>query len=399
MTRTPGALGGAATRKICVALALALGLGLTVVSANPGARVARHAKVGDGHGGIRKHQIGSFDAPTYVAGAPGAKGFIYVVERDGTVKAVKRGDVKGTFIDIRGRVSTAGERGLLSIAFDPRYVRNRKLYAYYVNSEGNIEVDEFKASSNTHAGKRRRVIVIPHPPATNHNGGTLAFGPRGKLFLATGDGGSTPQNGQDKGVLLGKILRIDPHRRHHKAYTIPRSNPFVGRKGRNEIFALGFRNPFRFSFDRGRILIADVGQDSQEEVDFEGRKSLRGGNFGWDHFEGRHVYKSSTPRPRHRYRAPIFTYDHTASNCESFGGCAITGGVIVHSRKLSSLNGRYLYSDFYKGQLRSFVPHRRRGRRDRALGVSVSQPTSITKVHGKLFVTSISGPVYRLLHK
>ena len=357
---------------------------------------APRPKVGDGRGGIGKHEVGSFATPTYVAGAPGVKGFIYVVERAGTVEAVSHGQVRGTFIDIRGRVSTDGERGLLSIAFDPRYKHTHKLYAYYVNASGNIEVDQFTARSNRHAGKRRKVIEIPHPSATNHNGGTLAFGPRRKLFLATGDGGSTPQNGQDKGSLLGKLLRIEPKR--HGGYRVPHSNPFVGRKGRNEIFALGFRNPFRFSFDRGRLLLGDVGQDTEEEVDFEGRRALRGSNFGWDHFEGRHVYNASTPRPHHRYRRPIFTYAHTASNCESNGGCAITGGLIVHGHKLRSLRGRYLYSDFYKGQLRSFVPHRRRGRKDRALGVSVLEPTSITDVHGKVFVTSIAGPVYRLVH-
>jgi glucose/arabinose dehydrogenase len=371
---------------------------------------ARQQRIGDGHGGIAKHRIGNFNSPTYITHAPGASHFLYVVQRGGTVAAVKNGHrVKGSFLDIHGRVSTQGERGLLSIAFDPRYKHNHLVYAYYTNPDGNIEVDSFHAKSNRHvrAGSRRRVIVIGHPGASNHNGGTVAFGPDGNLYLATGDGGfggDPRENAQNRNSLLGKLLRIDPHAHGKRAYGIPNSNPFVNRGGRNEIYALGLRNPFRFSFDRGHILIGDVGQNAWEEVDYASRKRLRGANFGWDHFEGRHRLNYSgdneAPRPKHRYRPPISEYSHSGPNCASFGGCALTGGVTVRDHRLRSLRGRYLYADFYKGQLRSLVPHRHRGKGDRALGLHIDHPSSFgTGAHNHVYVTSLNGPVYRLVKK
>jgi glucose/arabinose dehydrogenase len=365
-------------------------------------------RAGSGRGGIAKHRIGSFDSPVYVTRAPGVSSFLYVVQRGGRIAAVKNGNrTKGSFLDIHGRVSTSGERGLLSLAFDPRYQRNRLFYVYYTNRDGNIEVDRFRAKSNSRARRasRRRVIVIPHPGASNHNGGTLSFGPGGDLYLATGDGGfggDPSENAQSRGSLLGKVLRIDPHAPGKRAYSVPRSNPYVGKRGRNEILALGLRNPYRFSFDKGRILIGDVGQSSWEEVDYASPKRLRGANFGWDHFEGDH--RSHYPgdnearRPRHKYRPPIFEYSHSASNCG--GACAITGGVVVRDRKLPGLRGRYLYADFYRGQLRSFVPHGGHARGDRAVGIHVDHPSSFgTGVHRRVYVTSLDGPVYRLLRK
>ena len=373
------------------------------------AAAAHHARVGDGRGGVRKHQVGSFASPTYVTHAPGATHFLYVVEQGGTVRVVHNGNVQGQpFLDISGRVSSGGERGLLSVAFDPHYGRNHRFYAYYTNGSGNIEIDEFRATSNTQAleSSRRRVIVIPHPGAGNHNGGQLQFGSDGMLYAATGDGGGAgdlQENAQNKHNLLGKLLRIDPRKHGHKRYRVPRGNPFVGRAGRNEIYALGLRNPFRFSFSGRRILIGDVGQNEWEEVDFEGRRALRGANFGWDHFEGDHRFNypgdNEAPRPKH-YRPPIFEYKHTASNCGSTGGCAIIGGYVVRNAELHSLRGRYLYSDAYKGQLRSFIPRRHHGRRDRALGVHVDHPSAFGKgAHGRIYVASLDGPVYRLVHK
>jgi glucose/arabinose dehydrogenase len=404
-----GGLRITAMRPLAVAFGLAtiaLAATLAVAWANQESpdRAAREPRAGDGRGGVRKHRIGSFAAPTYVAHAPGAQRFVYVVEQRGTIRVVHRGRVRGRpFLDIRGRVSSGGERGLLSIAFDPRYERNSLFYAYYTNDRGNIEIDEFRALSNTRARKRsrRRVIVIGHPGAANHNGGQIQFGPGGWLYAGTGDGGNggdPPENAQNRHSLLGKLLRIDPHKHRGKPYRVPRGNPFVGRAGRNEILALGLRNPFRFSFDRGRILIGDVGQTRWEEVDFEGRKALRGANFGWDHFEGDHRFDypgdNEAPRPSKRYRRPIFEYSHGSSRC------AIIGGYVVRAAGLGSLRGRYLYADLCTGGLRSFVPHRNRGRRDRALGIHVSQPSSFGNGPRRtIYVASLNGPVYKLVHK
>ena len=366
-------------------------------------------KVGDGRGGIGKRRIGNFASPTYVTHAPGAPRHLYVVEAGGRVRVLHNGNLRARpFLDIRGRVSTGGERGLLSIAFDPHYRRNRLFYAYYTNGAGDIQIDEFRARSNRDAreGSRRKVIVIRHPGFANHNGGQLQFGPDGKLYAATGDGGGAGdprENAHDKRTLLGKLLRINPHKRGARPYKTPRGNPYVGRPGKNEIYARGLRNPYRFAFDRGRILIGDVGQSGWEEVDYESRRSLRGASFGWDHFEGDHRFDdpgdNESPRPR-RYRRPIFEYRHTGPNCESFGGCAIVGGYVVWNRKLRSLRGRYLYADFYAGKLRSFIPRRRHGRRDRALGVRVPHPSSFGKgARGRIYVASLDGPVYQLVRR
>jgi len=388
--------------------ALVLALAVAGSGAARNANPERQTRVGDGTGGITTRRVGTFSSPTYVARAPGAPGFLYVVEQGGRVAVVDHGSVRGQpFLDIQGRVSSGGERGLLSIAFDPRYGRNRLFYAYYTNAEGNIEIDEFRAASDTDAieGSRRKVIVVPHPGHSNHNGGQVQFGPDGRLYAGTGDGGGAgdpPENAQNKHQLLGKLLRIDPHRHGSKPYRAPRGNPYVGRSGRNEIYALGLRNPFRFPFDGRRILIGDVGQGAWEEVDYEGKRALRAANFGWDHFEGDHRFDypgdDEAPRPRRRYRRPIFEYEHSATNCGS--ACAIIGGYVVHNRRLGSLRGRYLYADAYKGQLRSFIPGRIRGRRDRALGVHVDHPSSFGKgARGSIYVASLDGPVYKLVHK
>jgi glucose/arabinose dehydrogenase len=404
-------IGGRASLVVgAVATVASLALAVSGAPDATRAAAAHHARIGDGRGGVRKHKVGSFASPTYVAHAPGAPRFLYVVEQGGTVRVVDNGNVQGQpFLDISGRVSSGGERGLLSIAFDPRYGRNNRFYAYYTNGGGNIEIDEFRAASNTQAleSSRRRVIVVRHPGEANHNGGQIQFGPDGMLYAGTGDGGGAGdprENAQNKHKLLGKLLRIDPHKHGRKHYRVPRGNPFVGKSGRNEIYALGLRNPFRFSFDGRRILLGDVGQDNWEEVDFEGHRALRGANFGWDHFEGDHRLHypgdNEASRPKHRYRPPIFEYRHTASNCASAGGCAIIAGYVVRNPELRSLRGRFLYADAYKGQLRSFVPHRRRGRRDRALGVHVDHPSSFAKgAHGRIYVASLDGPVYRLVHK
>jgi glucose/arabinose dehydrogenase len=363
---------------------------------------------GVAHAGIAKHRIGSFESPTYLTHAPGVPRFLYVVQRAGRIAAVRNGHrIKGSFLNIHGRVSTGGERGLLSMAFDPGYAKNRLLYVYFTNRGGNIEVDSFRAKSNSRArsASRRRVIVIPHPGASNHNGGTLAFGPDGYLYLATGDGGfggDPHENAQNRKSLLGKVLRLDPHARGKRHYAVPDGNPFVGKRGRNEIYSLGLRNPFRFSFDRGHILIGDVGQSSWEEIDYASRKRLRGANFGWDHFEGRHRFDypgdNEAPRPKHRYRPPILEYSHSAANCGG-GACAVTGGVVVRDRKLRSLLGRYVYADFYAGEIRSLVPHRGDAQRDRSIRLHIDHPSSFgTGPHNHVFVTSLDGPVYRLVN-
>jgi glucose/arabinose dehydrogenase len=346
-----------------------------------------------------------FSSPVYVTTAPGVDDTQYVVEQGGLVEAVVGGATQPEpFLDLTDRTNGSGERGLLSIAFDPRYQSNGLVYVYYTNLNGSIEVDEFETLTDTDADEssRRRVITIPHPGASNHNGGTAAFGPDGNLYLAPGDGGGggdPRENAQSRSVLLGKLLRINPHREAGQAYSVPRRNPFVGERGRNEILALGLRNPFRFSFDpfTGNIAIGDVGQDRFEEIDYETRKTLRAANFGWDHFEGNHVLSypgdNEAPRPSRRYRRPIHEYG------QGGGRCAITGGVVVRDEALPALDGRYVYADYCGGELRSLVPRLKGARDDRPVGLALDNPSSFwSAADGTVYATARgSGGLYRLV--
>lgn len=354
--------------------------------------------------GVALKRVGSFDEPVYVTGAPGFPRLLFVVEQPGRVRVLRGGRrVRGAFLDIRGLVSYGGERGLLSIAFPPDYRRTRRFYVYYTDNKGDIRVDEFKRRSATRAarGSRRTVIDIPHRENSNHNGGQLAF-LGNLLYLGTGDGGSggdPPNNAQNRGSLLGKLLRIDPRPRRGRPYTVPAGNPFAGRRGRPEIYSLGLRNPFRFSFDTrrkpARIAIADVGQDQFEELNYLTVGAASGANFGWDAFEGFSRYRgdnSGTPDPGGTEK-PVFVYPHSRG-----GSCTIIGGYVVRDRRLPGLRGRYVYADLCEGRLRSLVPSLRRARGDRKLGLRVSTPSSFGEdQRRRVYVTSLEGPVYRLV--
>jgi glucose/arabinose dehydrogenase len=355
--------------------------------------------------GVALKSIGRFDEPVYVTGAPGFPKLLFVVEQAGRVEVLRGGRrVSHPFLDISGLVQSGGERGLLSIAFPPDYARSRRFYVYYTDNAGNIRVDEFKRKGATRAarGSRRAVIEIPHPVNANHNGGQLQF-LGDLLYLGTGDGGSggdPPNNAQNRHVLLGKLLRIDPHPSGGRPYSIPPGNPFGGDRGRPEIYSYGLRNPFRFSFDRvsagqPRIVIGDVGQNRIEEVDYTTVAAAAGANFGWDAFEGFSPYQdenSGTPDPGGTTK-PIFAYPHSRG-----GSCSIIGGYVVGDRRLPSLHGRYVYADLCEGELRSLVPHLHGASGDHRLGLHVSTPSSFGEDDlGRIYVCSLDGPVYRLV--
>jgi glucose/arabinose dehydrogenase len=350
--------------------------------------------------GVALKKIGSFDAPVYVTGAPGFPKLLFVVEQPGRIAVLEGGHrLRKPFLDIRGDVSYGGERGLLSVAFPPDYARSKRFYVYYTDSDGNIRIDEFHRASATRAaaGSRREVIDIPHPVNSNHNGGQLQF--HGDLlYFGTGDGGSggdPPNNAQNKEVLLGKLLRIDPRASNGKPYSVPADNPFVGKAGRDEIYSYGLRNPFRFSFDGSRIAIGDVGQNEFEELDYTTVAAAAGADFGWDAFEGFSKYtdeNSGTPDPGGTVK-PIFAYSHSRG-----GSCSIIGGYVVRDPRLQSLRGRYLYADLCEGQLRTLVPHLKRASGDRKLGLHVTSPSSFGEDdQHRLYAVSLEGPVYRLV--
>jgi glucose/arabinose dehydrogenase len=391
------------TAAVLIAALLSLGLpacGSASQSHDHGAAAAR-AK-----GGVALQRIGNFDHPVYVAGAPGFPKLLFVVEQPGRVVVLSAGErLTHPFLDLRGAVGyDGGERGLLSIAFPPDYRQSGSFYVYYNDDAGNIRIDEFERRGATRADphSRRPVISIPHPVNANHNGGQMQF-LDDLLYFGTGDGGSggdPPNNAQNKDVLLGKLLRIDPRPAVGRPYSVPSSNPFVGRPGRDEIYSYGLRNPFRFSFDtvssaQPRIAIGDVGQNKFEELDYTTAAAASGANFGWDALEGLAPYEeenSGTADPGGTTK-PIFAYPHSRA-----GSCSIVGGFVVADRSLPALYKRYVYADFCEGQLRSLVPHLKRARGDRRLGLRVASPTSFGEDDAHhLYVTSLEGPVFRLV--
>jgi glucose/arabinose dehydrogenase len=369
------------------------GVVLQEQNARPGDRVV-----------LRK--VGEFDEPVYVTGAPGFPQLLFVVEQPGRVVVLSGGRSRGAFLDLRSQVGYGGEQGLLSLAFPPDYRQSGRFYVYYTDQAGNIRVDEFRRRSATRAapGSQRRVIEIPHPVNSNHNGGQLQF-LGDLLYFGTGDGGAggdPPNNAQNKDVLLGKLLRIDPRPAGGRPYSVPPSNPFVGRPGRDEIYSYGLRNPFRFSFDtvsagQPRIAIGDVGQNRIEEIDYTTVRRAAGANFGWDAFEGDAPYRdesSGTPDPGGTVK-PILAFPHSRG-----GSCSVTGGYVVRDRALRSLYKRYVYADFCEGELRSLVPHFSRASGDRKLGLSVPSPSSFGEdTRGRLYVSSLEGPVYRFVSR
>jgi glucose/arabinose dehydrogenase len=392
-----------ATTTALLAVLLSLGLPACGSASEPG----QSETVARARGGVALKKVGRFDQPVYVTGAAGFPKLLFVVEQPGRVVVLSGGKrLPRPFLDLRDEVGYGGEQGLLSIAFPPDYRRRGGFYVYYNDNAGNIRVDEFRrrAATRALAGSQRQVIEIPHPVNSNHNGGQMQF-LDGLLYLGTGDGGSggdPPNNAQNRDVLLGKLLRIDPRPTGGRPYSVPASNPFVGKPGRDEIYSYGLRNPFRFSFDKvsarqPRIAIGDVGQNKFEELDYTTVAAASGANFGWDALEGFAPYtdeNSGTADPGGTTK-PIFAYSHSRG-----GSCSITGGYVVSDPALRSLYKRYVYADFCEGELRSLVPHLKRAGGDRKLGLAVASPSSFGEDDAHhLYVASLEGPVFRLIQK
>jgi glucose/arabinose dehydrogenase len=353
------------------------------------------ADVGGRDARVHLVRVGSFSAPIYVDAPRGDNSRLFVVERAGRIVVLRNGR-RSVFLDIRGRVSKGGERGLLSMAFAPDYASSGRFYVDYTDNGGDIRIVEFRRSGNPDSadlGSARNVLTIEHSQFSNHNGGQLQFGPDGLLYIGVGDGGSEDdpfRRGQNLSTLLGKLLRIDPRPSGGRPYAIPRSNPFVGRSGaRPEIYSYGLRNPWRFSFDRstGGLTIGDVGQDRFEEIDYTPRGRAAGRNFGWSVFEGRQRFRGGSAPS---YTPPVLALSH------SNGFCAVAGGYVVRNRS-SSLNGRYVYGDLCNSRLFSAKLRRGHAAGNRALPVRVSNLVSFGEdARGRVYAVSLSGGVYRL---
>src|SRR5580765_1156669 len=341
--------------------------------------------------------VGMFDSPIYATAPLHEDHLLFVVERPGRIRVVRDGVVlPQPFLDITGLVSQIGEGGLLSVAFQPRYWQTGRFVVYYVDLGGSIQIVEYRRSASNPAladpTSARPILTIPHPDASNHYGGSMQFGPDGLLYVGTGDGGGAGDqfgNSRNLGSLLGKLLRIDPF--SGNPYAIPAGNPFVGVPGsRPEIFAYGLRNPFRFSFDRatGDLVIGDVGQGSWEEVDAV-RAPVPGGlDFGWNVYEGSHIFgPGSAPDAIF----PVLEYPHAPAVC------SITGGVVVRDPALTTLVGRYLYGDWCGGWTHSVVLGFPAASGETDSGLNVSQPVAYGEDAGAcVYVVSLAGAVHRL---
>lgn len=341
-----------------------------------------------------------FSAPTDIVNAGDSR--LFVVEQSGHIRVVQSdGTVLAPdFLDVSGLISFGGEEGLLGLAFHPHYASNGFFYIYYTNLNGDIVIARYSVSGSPATSdvadpmSGQILLTIPHPTNTNHNGGDLIFGPDGYLYMGTGDGGAgcdPPDNGQNTGVLLGKMLRIDVD--SGSPYAIPPSNPFAGSMSqRQEIWAWGMRNPFRFSFDRstGNLYIGDVGQNALEEVDFQLAGSSGGQNYGWDCYEGNSLASASsgcsttaTCTPASQFTFPVFEYDHSG------GRCAIIGGYVYRGSQFPAIAGHYFFADLCSSDFYSLTtPDNGITWNNDAFGVPVAGLTPTT------FGEGVDGEIY-----
>ena len=300
-----------------------------------------------------------FSRPLYVTNAGDGSGRLFVVDQLGRIWIVSNGVIfTPPFLDVSGLISREAlgdsytERGLLGLAFHPKYAENGVFFINYTDLDGNTVVSRYTVSAddpNVADATSAEPILYVTQPFRNHNGGHMAFGPDGYLNVAFGDGGSggDPQgNGQNLSALLGKILRLDVDVAAGEGYAIPDTNPFAGSdSARPEIWAWGFRNPWRFSFDRatGDLYIGDVGQGQWEEINFQPASSAGGENYGWNAYEGTHVFSGDAPASD--VVMPVAEYSHNS------GGCSVTGGYVYRGASLPALQGSYFYGDWCSGTI------------------------------------------------
>ena len=293
--------------------------------------------------------------PLYLTSPPGDSR-LFVVEKGGTIRIVKDGSLlPSPFLDLSSKVSGGAEQGLLGLAFDPGYATNGRFIVHYTDVSGNTTLSAYRVSATDpdQADPATETILLTvEQPFANHNGGQILFGPDGMLYLGLGDGGSGGDpggRGQSLADLLGDILRLDVS--SGTGYTVPPDNPFVGQTGASpEVWSYGLRNPWRFSFDAatGDLYIADVGQNTWEEVDVVAAAAgaARGANFGWNVMEGRHCY-ASPGCDTSQFTMPVLEYSHA-------GGCSISGGYVYRGAAIPALQGHYFYADYCSGWVRSF---------------------------------------------
>lgn len=383
----------------CLPAMFALSLGASACASDrtgkTGAPEVTGATVSAGQ--LRLVTVANFNQPVEVKAVPGYPRLMFVVEQEGVIRVIRRGrKLARPFLNIKSIVQSGGEQGLLSVGFPPDYRKSKLFYVYYTDGTGDIRVDEYRRRTPLVAGPntRRPVITVAHRSNSNHNGGQIQFLGR-QMYFGTGDGGGggdTEGNAQNLNSLLGKMVRIDPRRSGRRSYTVPATNPFVGRAGRDEIYSYGLRNPFRWSFDltggRPRIAIADVGQSEFEEINYLNVSEASGANFGWNRLEGFSEFNPPVPGGTH---LPSLVLPHSQSYC------SVIGGVVVGDRTVPALRGQYLFTDFCRGEIRSFRPRVGRVASTRNTGLKAPQISSFARgAGGSVYLSSLAGPVYKL---
>ncbi len=339
-----------------------------------------------------------FDNPVYLTAPPG-DARLFVVEQPGRIRIIDNGRlVARPFLDITGKVGYGGERGLLSVAFHPLYGTNGFLFVNYTNRNGDTQIERYTVSADRNVvdPATAKLILAIDQPYSNHNGGLVMFGPDGMLYVGMGDGGSQRDphnNGQNPNALLGKLLRINVDR--GDPYSVPSGNPFASGGGKGEIWAVGLRNPWRFSFDKptGLLYIGDVGQDKYEEVNIA-PANRAGVNYGWSAMDGPDCFKSSTCN-KSQFQQPALTYTHDS------GTCSIIGGFVYRGRAIPEVVGQYFYSDYCNSWVRSLSYANDKVRSyhqwiDGGLGSIVSFGEDST---GELYICSSNGRVYRIVKR
>lgn len=345
-----------------------------------------------------------FESPVYVTSAPADPERLFVVERGGLIRVIRDGEVSSEpFLDLTSRVSTDGEQGLLGMAFHPRYPVNGWVFVNYTDVDGHTRIVRYTVPGDTPevADPESRVDVLSvEQPFSNHNGGMLAFGPNDeRLYIGLGNGGGAgdPEgHGQDPGTLLGSMLRIDVNTAD-EGYFVPTSNPFFDDPdARDEVWAYGLRNPWRFSFDpaTGDLYIGDVGADDWEEISVQPGASLGGENYGWSVMEGAHCFDPPTGCNTTGLVLPVHEYGHDE-------GCSVTGGYVYRGTAIPELQGRYLFADYCAGWIRSFLftGGEATDVRDHsdALPVDGNIVSFGRDEAGELYVVTHGGEVYRIV--
>ncbi len=339
--------------------------------------------------------VSGLDQPVDVVNAGDGSRRLFVLERPGTIRIIQNGSLLDKpFLDITSKVlSTGMEQGLLGLAFHPQYSRNGFFFVNYIDQKGNTMIARYRVSASdpdqADPASEQPVLQVSQP-APNHNGGNLVFGPDGNLWIGLGDGGGegdTYHNGQNRQSLLGKLLRINVD---NLPYTIPLDNPFINSPdARPEVWAIGLRNPWRFSFDRqtGDLIIGDVGQNTYEEIDFWRAGSAAGLNYGWPIMEGNHCYPDSQSCDRTGLTLPVAEYTHDE-------GCAVTGGYVYRGSRYPALTGIYFFSDFCSGILWGMARDAAGTWRVRLLGHNSISPSSFGQDEdGELYVADMTNGV------